>query len=195
MSIFSRMIPFVGVIALAGAPAFADGQEAAEDVAEAAEAVAADAADAVEGAADAVEDAAADAAEAVEGAVDDAAAEAEAAGGDPEIMAILATGDAANGQRVFRQCMACHVVEQPQNRVGPSLNGIIGRTAGTVEGFRYSPANADSGVTWTEENLFVYLENPRQFIPGTTMAFIGLRNPQQRADVIAYIRENGGVAE
>lgn len=191
MSIFSRMIPFVGVIALAGAPAFADGHEAAEDVAEAAEAVAADAADAVEGAADAVEDAA----EAVEDAVDDAAAEAEAAGGNPEIMAILATGDAASGQRVFRQCMACHVVEQPQNRVGPSLNGIIGRTAGTVEGFRYSPANANSGVTWTEENLFAYLENPRQFIPGTTMAFIGLRNPQQRADVIAYIRENGGVAE
>ncbi len=100
------------------------------------------------------------------------------------------TGDAEAGARVFRQCMACHSVEEGQNRVGPSLHGVIGREAGTVDGFRYSSANRDSHVVWTEEALFVYLENPRQFIPRTTMAFVGVRDAQQRADLIAYLREN-----
>lgn len=110
-----------------------------------------------------------------------------AAGGATVTLAGL-TGNATNGQRIFGQCRTCHVVEPGVNRVGPSLHGIIGRTAGSVPGFNYSAANKGSGVTWTEEVLFEYLENPREFMPGTRMAFVGLKKPQDRADVIAYLK-------
>lgn len=99
-------------------------------------------------------------------------------------------GDPAKGERVFRQCMACHTIKPGQNRVGPTLYGIIGRPAGTVEGFNYSKANQESGKVWTPQEIFDYLENPRRTIPGTKMAFAGLRRPQDRADVLAYIQEN-----
>ncbi|MFN7173703.1 MAG: c-type cytochrome [Thermaurantiacus tibetensis] len=98
-------------------------------------------------------------------------------------------GNPAAGEKVFAQCRACHVTDKGVNRVGPSLHGIIGRKSGSVPGFKYSKANQSANVVWTEENLYKYLENPRKFIPGTTMAFAGLRNPQQRADVIAYLRQ------
>ena len=98
-------------------------------------------------------------------------------------------GDPANGAKVFRQCQACHVLEPGQNRVGPTLHGIIGRTAGTVEGFKYSDANKNSGKVWTEEVMFTYLADPRASIPGTIMAFAGLKKEQDRLDVIAYIQE------
>lgn len=97
------------------------------------------------------------------------------------------TGDAAAGADVFKQCMACHVVEPGQNRTGPTLAGIIGRAAGSVEGYSYTPANANSGITWTPEKMFQYLENPMRVIPGTKMAFAGLKDAQDRADVIAYL--------
>ncbi len=97
------------------------------------------------------------------------------------------TGDAAAGAEVFKQCMACHVVEPGQNRTGPTLAGIIGRDAGTVEGYSYTPANANSGIVWTPEKMFQYLENPMRVIPGTKMAFAGLKDAQDRADVIAYL--------
>lgn len=100
------------------------------------------------------------------------------------------SGDPTRGQRVFAQCASCHTIEAGVNRVGPSLHGIIGRAAGSVAGFNYSDANRNSGITWTEQELFTYLENPRATVPGTTMAFAGLRNPQQRADVIAYLKQN-----
>lgn len=100
------------------------------------------------------------------------------------------TGDVERGRRVFAQCATCHSPEQGVNRVGPSLYGIVGRAAGSVAGFRYSDANRNSGITWTEQELFTYLENPRARVPGTIMAFVGLRNPQQRADVIAYLKHN-----
>lgn len=98
------------------------------------------------------------------------------------------TGNVENGQRIFGQCRTCHVVEPGVNRVGPSLHGVVGRAAGTVAGYSYSTANANSGVTWDEQTLFTYLEDPRGFMPGTKMAFVGLRDPQQRADVIAYLK-------
>ncbi len=98
------------------------------------------------------------------------------------------TGDAAKGKRVFAQCMTCHAVQEGRNNVGPSLYQIVGRTAGTVPGFKYSDANKNSGIVWTEEQLFTYLEKPQATIPGTIMAFPGLRNPQDRADVIAYLK-------
>jgi cytochrome c len=102
------------------------------------------------------------------------------------------TGNAEEGAKVFRKCMACHVVQEGVNRVGPSLYGIIGRTAGTVPGYNYSPANKNSGVTWTPEVMFEYLENPRGFMPGTKMTFAGLPQPQDRADVIAYLKRESG---
>ncbi|MDX2238970.1 MAG: cytochrome c family protein [Hyphomonadaceae bacterium] len=100
------------------------------------------------------------------------------------------SGDPTRGQRVFLQCQTCHTIQAGVNRVGPSLHGIIGRQAGTVAGFRYSEANRSSGITWTEQELYTYLENPRAKIPGTIMAFNGLRDSQQRADVIAYLKQN-----
>ncbi|MGE0594858.1 MAG: cytochrome c family protein [Hyphomonadaceae bacterium] len=100
------------------------------------------------------------------------------------------TGDTARGQRIFAQCATCHSPEEGVNRTGPSLYGIVGRRAGSIPGFRYSDANRNSGITWTEQEMFNYLENPRARIPGTIMAFVGLRNPQQRADVIAYLKAN-----
>lgn len=157
-----------------------------------------DATSAMEEAAQDVEAAASDAADAAAAAVDDAAAAVSDAvdggeSGDAEAFTVGGlTGYAADGRRIWAQCMACHVLEKGVNRTGPSLYGIFGRTAGTVENFRYSSANAESGVVWTKETMFEYLENPREFIPGTIMAFPGVRNPQQRADLIAYIAENGG---
>lgn len=99
------------------------------------------------------------------------------------------SGHVENGERLFRQCATCHTVAEGVNRVGPSLHAIIGRTAGSVAGFHYSDANKNSGIKWTEQELFAYLENPRAKVPGTTMAFVGLRAPQDRADVIAYLKE------
>jgi len=99
------------------------------------------------------------------------------------------TGDAAAGKRTFAQCRSCHVTDPGINRTGPTLAGIIGAPAGAVEGYNYTPANAESGITWTEEQMYVYLENPRRTIPGTKMAFPGLRDAQQRADVVAYLKD------
>ncbi|MEE4537459.1 MAG: cytochrome c family protein [Erythrobacter sp.] len=97
------------------------------------------------------------------------------------------TGDAAAGETVFAQCRTCHLVEEGKNGVGPSLYGVVGRPAGSIEGFNYSEANANSGLTWTPEILFEYLEAPREYMPGTRMAYPGLKDPQDRADVIAYL--------
>lgn len=110
-----------------------------------------------------------------------------AAGGATVVLAGL-TGDATAGQRVFMQCRTCHAIEAGVNRVGPSMHGIVGRQAGTMPGYTYSAANKNSGKTWDEATLFAYLENPRAYIPGTKMSFVGLRNPQQRVDVIAYLK-------
>lgn len=97
------------------------------------------------------------------------------------------TGNAAAGKLVFAQCRTCHVTDAGVNKTGPSLNGIIGRKSGSVPGFAYSPANASSGVTWTKEKLFQYLEKPQRVIPKTKMIFAGLPDAQKRADVIAYL--------
>jgi len=100
--------------------------------------------------------------------------------------------DAAAGQRVFAQCRACHTPDQGgRNGVGPNLWGIYGSPAGKREGFRYS-ANmqelAQGGLVWTEENLDKYLNNPKDLVPRGAMAFAGVRNPEQRANLIAYLR-------
>lgn len=103
--------------------------------------------------------------------------------------------DVENGEKVFRQCRACHQVgDGAKNLVGPQLNGIVGRKAGTVEGYKYSNVNLEAGtkgLVWTEEELLKYLEAPMKVMPGTRMAYAGLRDEQQRKDVIAYLKQAG----
>jgi cytochrome c len=96
------------------------------------------------------------------------------------------TGDSAKGETVYNQCRACHSVEPDRNGVGPSLHGVVGRVSGAVPGYAYSEANKAGHLTWTPEVLFNYLENPSRMVQGTKMSFM-LRDPQQRADVIAYL--------
>jgi len=102
------------------------------------------------------------------------------------------TGDAANGKKVFMQCMTCHAREEGVNKIGPSLANVVGREAGTVPGYTYTDANKNSGITWTPEKLFQYLQNPMRVVPGTKMAFAGLPEAQDRADVIAYLQTPPG---
>ncbi len=102
----------------------------------------------------------------------------------------FADGDAAKGKKVFNKCKACHALEAGKNKIGPSLHGVMGRAAGAVEGFKYSKAMMESGLTWDEETLANYLEKPKKVVPGTKMAFAGLKKEKQRDDVIAYIKEN-----
>jgi cytochrome c len=99
-------------------------------------------------------------------------------------------GDPANGKAVFNQCASCHAKEAGVNNVGPTLHGIIGRRAGEVAAFKYSAANKTSGLVWTEQELYAYLENPQKTVPGTYMTYTGVKDPQKRADVIAFLREN-----
>lgn len=101
------------------------------------------------------------------------------------------TGDAKAGEAVFIACKTCHVTTEGQNRIGPSLHAVVGRKAGTVANFTYSNANKNSGITWTPEKLFQYLENPQRVVPGTKMTYPGLPDPQKRADVIAYLKTQG----
>lgn len=100
------------------------------------------------------------------------------------------TGDAAKGATDFLTCKTCHAIEEGVNKIGPSLHGVVGRKSGSIAGFSYSAANKNSGITWTPEKLFQYLENPQRVVPGTKMSFIGLPDPQKRADVIAYLKSN-----
>ena len=105
---------------------------------------------------------------------------------------IAQAGDAAKGEGIFKKCEACHSVEPGKKKIGPSLHGIVGRTAGTVEGFKYSKAMTAYGVAgtvWTDETLSAYLEAPRKVVKGTKMAFPGLKKPEDRADVIAYLQQ------
>jgi len=103
-------------------------------------------------------------------------------------------GNAEEGAEVFKKCRACHDVgPEAKNKVGPLLNDIIGRRAGTIEGFTYSEANKSAGskgLVWTEDVLFKYLENPLAFMPGTKMAFAGLKDPQDRKDLIAFLKKH-----
>jgi cytochrome c len=100
------------------------------------------------------------------------------------------SGDPAVGATVFTQCMTCHSKEPGVNKVGPSLHGIIGRHSGMIPNFNYSAANKGSGLVWTEQELYTYLENPQKTVPGTYMTYTGVKDPQKRADVIAYLQEN-----
>ena len=111
----------------------------------------------------------------------------------PEVELTFAelTGDPVAGEQQFVRCATCHSLNAGDRKLGPPLNGIVGREAGSVPGFRYSEANKRADFVWTEERLFDYLESPREYMPGTIMAFAGLADEQQRADLIAYLAEQG----
>lgn len=98
------------------------------------------------------------------------------------------TGDAAKGEKIFIQCKTCHSAEAGKNMVGPSLHAVIGREAGEIPGYSYSAANKASHIVWSEEELYKYLEAPQKVVPGTKMTFAGLKQAQDRADVIAYLK-------
>ncbi len=100
-----------------------------------------------------------------------------------------ADGDAAKGAKVFKKCKICHNVDKEANKVGPHLVGLMGRTAGSVEGYRYSDAMKSSGIVWSAETLTTYLRAPKDMVPGTKMSFAGLKKDDDIADVIAYLEE------
>jgi cytochrome c len=98
--------------------------------------------------------------------------------------------DAAAGEKVFAQCRACHQVgETAKNAVGPVLNGLFGRKSGTIEGYNYSAANKNSGITWDEATFREYIKDPRAKIPGTKMVYAGLKDEQRVNDLIAYLKQ------
>jgi nitrite reductase (NO-forming) len=98
-----------------------------------------------------------------------------------------AQGDVAAGEQVFRKCQACHSIDPGQNRVGPSLFDVIGRSAGSLEGYSYSVAMSRSDVVWTPETLDEFLASPWEYMHGTKMIYTGLKDPEDRANVIAYL--------
>ncbi|WP_327501877.1 cytochrome c family protein [Arenibaculum sp.] len=99
--------------------------------------------------------------------------------------------DAASGAATFaRMCRACHALEPGKNKMGPSLAGVVGRRAGTVEGYEYSQALKESGVVWTVQTLAPYLADPRSFLPGNKMTFVGLKDEARIRDLIAHLEEN-----
>ena len=94
------------------------------------------------------------------------------------------------GRRVFAQCRACHQVgDKAKNVVGPVLNGLFGRTAGTVEGYTYSAAMKNSGITWDEATFAEYIKNPKAKVPGTKMVYAGLKDEQRIKDLTAYLKQ------
>jgi cytochrome c len=102
--------------------------------------------------------------------------------------------DAEQGAKVFKKCITCHTVDDATNKVGPTLKGIVGRKAASVEGFKYSDAmlaKAAEGVIWDEATLTAYLPDPKKFVPRTKMVFPGLKNPEDVANLIAYLKTKG----
>ncbi len=104
----------------------------------------------------------------------------------------LAEGDAAAGEKVFKKCKACHVIDKEKNRLGPHLVGIIGRESGSVDGFKYSKAMQEADITWDETTIAEYLADPKGYVPKNKMAFPGLKKEDDRANVIAYLKEATG---
>jgi cytochrome c len=98
-----------------------------------------------------------------------------------------AIGDPMHGAQIYQRCQLCHSIEH--DLVGPRHLGLFGRKAGSIAGYPYSAAMRNSGITWSEETLNQFLSGPQAFVPGTRMTFTGLPNEQDRADVIAYLKD------
>lgn len=103
-----------------------------------------------------------------------------------------AEGDPVRGEQIYQQCMACHSLNEGENRVGPSLHGLFGREAGSVERYNSSPAMRESGVVWSADTLDAHLADPNGFIPGNRMGLMyprGVPDAQDRADLISYLEQ------
>jgi len=137
------------------------------------------------------EDAAAEEAATEDAAAEDTAAEEAATGDDAGdasgFAAMVASADVDAGKRAFRQCSACHAVDPGRNMVGPSVHGVVGRDIASAEGFRYSDALMGLDGAWTPDELSAWLENPREYAPGNRMGYPGLKDEQDRANVVAYM--------
>ena len=107
------------------------------------------------------------------------------------LMSSVATAqDMANGEDVFKKCRACHQVgDGAKNVVGPILNGIFGRKAGSIEGFKYSDANKESGLTWDDKTFATYIKDPKAAMPGNKMAFVGVKDDKDVADLIMFLKQ------
>ncbi len=101
--------------------------------------------------------------------------------------AAKSAGDAEAGKVVFKKCAICHSSEAGQNKIGPSLFGVVGRPSASVSGFSYSDAMKGFNHSWDEATLDAYLTNPREVVPGTKMIFVGIKDQRERADLIAYL--------
>jgi cytochrome c len=172
-------------------------EETAEAPAETEQAAAPDAATSEDGEAAQPEQEAADMAAAEDTAGEEAAAEqpadaAEAPAGEDKLAALFADASASEGEKAIRVCSACHTFEEGQpNRVGPNLYGIMGSDVAGVEGFGYSNALKDLGGEWTYERMNDWLKAPMDYVAGTTMAYQGVKDDAERADIIAYLASLG----
>jgi cytochrome c len=121
-----------------------------------------------------------------------AAAAGAAAGEEADFDTLLASADAAAGEKVFKKCKSCHSIEKGgPNKVGPHLWGVVDRPKASAEGFAYSDALSGLGGEWTYEDLNKFLTSPKAYAPGTKMTYAGLKKAEDRAAVVAYLRENG----
>ena len=105
----------------------------------------------------------------------------------PAPAARAAGGDAGRGEEIYHRCLACHALAV--NRVGPKHCGLFGRKAGTAKGYQYSAAMKKYGVTWDDATIDHFIENPMKVVPGTKMGYAGIKDPQERADLIAYLKK------
>ena len=111
--------------------------------------------------------------------------------GGVDFEVLLASADAGAGERLFRQCAACHALEDGKNGTGPHLYGLVGRDKGAVDGFKYSAPMLAAEGAWEPANIDGFIANPRGYLAGTTMGYAGMRKPEDRANLIAYLATFG----
>lgn len=104
-------------------------------------------------------------------------------------IAALADGNVKKGKKVFKKCAACHTVKEDKHKLGPSLFGVFGRMAGTVEGVKYSDAMITSDIVWDENNMREFLAKPKSYLKGTSMSFAGIKKEKQMDYLIAYLKD------